>query len=158
MRLGQHLTHSVEQECAGTAGRVEHCLLQRGGYHMVDDLLGQPVWRIVFTQPVTLIPVDKRFIDELHYIDGDVAQAEPANVLCEFIHQLRTARREQNPVEEVTLDCAEHSGRHERPSTQDFGGFLRLYAHDPGRNRFGDDHQEGVLEPEFVVLDFASID
>jgi hypothetical protein len=68
--------HRVKQERPGPAGRIEHALRQRP----IDDLfanpLRQPIRRVVFTEIVPLLRIDKRLVQRLQRVVCNIDKAE----------------------------------------------------------------------------------
>ena len=75
----QVVADCVEQERPGAASRVEDALGQRVGHNMGDDLLGEPVRRVVLAEPVPLAGADHRFVQDLHDVVLDLVPGEPVS-------------------------------------------------------------------------------
>src|SRR6266849_10922634 len=101
----------MEQECARAAGRIENSLFVRGGYGVPNDLRGQPVRRIVLSKPIPLVTIDQRLVQNLENVRFNIAQLKPSHMRDDTAYKVDALGIRDDPVEEVTLDRAEDSGR-----------------------------------------------
>ncbi len=79
--LGEEVPDRVKQERARAAGRIEHPLLDRRGRRRRRTILrGEPVRRVVLAEPVPLVAVDQRLVEDLEHVAFDLAEPEAADM------------------------------------------------------------------------------
>ena len=105
VRLLEKPAQSVKQERSRTAGGIEHLLFKRRARSRGGHLRRQPVWRVIFAEAVSLLPIDERFVERLHHVALDFRQAETPDMRHDAADQVRSLRVSDDPVEEIALYC-----------------------------------------------------
>ena len=152
----QVAAHRVEQERPGAASRVEDALVQRVGHNLGDDLLGEPVRRVVLAEPVPLAGADHRFVQDLHDVVLDLAPGEPGEPARQGPDPLLAAGDFDDPVEEVVIhDASDLRLGEQAAARQDRRGDRRVrgvYADYRVGDDLGGRDEQGVLDEEPVVV------
>ena len=101
----------MKEKSARPACRVENPLFDRPLHSLTDNLGCQPIRRVILAQPVTLLAVDQRLIEDFQHIAFDLIQAEAPHVRENSADKGLALRLRDHPVEEVALCRAENPGR-----------------------------------------------
>lgn len=157
LRLG---ADRVEEEGPRAAGRIEHALVGGIAQRLAHHAKGEPIGSVVLAELVALGGIDEGLVEHLQEVDVDVAEIETIHVLREPADEIRPVGRIQNPAEQVVLHRAGHADIGEGGARQEAGGLRRrqIGAHHAGRDRLGDDHEIGVLQPQEAVVHRAAVD
>ena len=157
LRLAEKTPHRVKKKSARAAGGVEHLLLQRAVDRMLDDLRRQPVRRVIFAEPVPLVAIDQRLVENLDHVAFDFGEAEAADVR----HDPRTSFSPSASATTQSKKSLSTAPAMPALASASPTGAVRdrpLHAEHGERDAFGDDDEIGVLEPERVALDVAAVD
>jgi hypothetical protein len=111
--LFDEIADGMKQESARAACRIEHPLLDRPLDRMAHDFRCQPVRRVVFAQPVALVPVDRGFVENFEDITFDLIQAETPNMDQDSSYKRFALGLRNDPIEEIALGRTENAGRFE---------------------------------------------
>src|SRR6185369_15627864 len=96
----------MEQKSAGTAGRVEHSVLERVCDCCLNDLLCEPIWCVVLAEVFARSRRDDALIEHLQNVVFNIAPSEPREPPCQRSDEVLTTLDVEYPVEEVGVHHA----------------------------------------------------
>ena len=129
----------------------------RRRYRASNDLRGEPIRRVIFSEPVPLVTIDQRLVENLENIRFDIAQLEAPHMRDYAAYQVGALGVRDDPIEKIALNSSENARRLKPSSGKYARRIVLVHIQDGKCDRFGDDDQKRMLEKKLVAFHLAAV-